>query len=146
MLPQETRESRHEDDLPNSLRRLWLYPVPVPIELRAHPHDVRAEVDVLPGEAEQLAEPRAREDRGRDQRAVGRARGVEESPDLLGAENPHLPPADARPLAPLQAFDRVGGDQAPAGGVAEDATEGVSTPLIVQAASPHGHPRRFTKP
>ncbi len=93
MLAEESSEGGHEHDVAHRLRGLRGYTLSVAVELLAHVDDALLEIDVLPGEPEQLPEAQPGEDGGREQRAVAGVGGVEQRGDLLSLEDPHLTPA-----------------------------------------------------
>jgi len=112
MLAQELGKLGHQDDGADGLGRLWLHAcgglAAAPwIELLANPDQPRVEVHVSPNEAEQLADTQPGEEGCCDQGSVVVGGVGEEAFDLLAGKDAHLAPLQGRPLATLEATDRV---------------------------------------
>jgi hypothetical protein len=92
-------------------------------QLRAHVDDAGVEVDVVPDEAEQLGDPQARVEHGRDHQPVAWRADREQALDLGAAEHALAATLGPRALVVLEPLDRVGDDPAAAAGEAHDALE-----------------------
>jgi hypothetical protein len=102
-------ELGHEDHVAARGRRLQTRALAGARGLEADLDDAGLEVDVVPRQPEQLADPQAREDRGRDRQAVGILGDVEQQPDLLAVEEALAVLAGLRALRRQQRVGRVPG-------------------------------------
>jgi hypothetical protein len=92
-------------------------------ELRAHVDHAGVEVDVAPGQPEQLGDPHPCVERGDDERPPTWRAGREQPSDLIAAEHPLAAALTMGTLAGLELRDRVIHDPAVAQGVAQDAVQ-----------------------
>jgi len=95
-----------------------------PGKLRTHTDHAGREVDVVPDETEELRDPQAGVEDGRDHQPVARRAGGEQPLDPRGPSTRWRRRSGRVPLVGLEDLDRVGGDPAVAARKAHEALQG----------------------